>query len=59
MHGPTPLEPMARLQARLTLEGCACPQLLIKRDDCTGLAGGGNKPPITFMKHGGDTSPPP
>ena len=37
-HGPTPIEPMARLSAEL-----GGPQLFIKRDDCTGLAGGGNK----------------
>ncbi|MCP5041887.1 MAG: D-cysteine desulfhydrase [bacterium] len=37
-HLPTPLEPMPRLGARLD-----CPRLWIKRDDCTGLAVGGNK----------------
>lgn len=37
-HGPTPIEPMARLSAEL-----GGPRLFIKRDDCTGLAGGGNK----------------
>ena len=37
-HGPTPIEPMARLSAEL-----GGPHLFIKRDDCTGLAGGGNK----------------
>ena len=37
-HGPTPLEPMPRLSA--ALDG---PTLFIKRDDCTGLATGGNK----------------
>ncbi len=37
---PTPLEEMPRLQAAL---GAACPRLLIKRDDQTGLATGGNK----------------
>jgi L-cysteate sulfo-lyase len=37
-HLPTPLEPMARLSARL-----GGPNLWIKRDDCTGLASGGNK----------------
>ena len=36
-HQPTPLEPAPRLSAQLGIE------LLIKRDDCTGLAGGGNK----------------
>jgi L-cysteate sulfo-lyase len=37
-HLPTPLEPMTRLSARL-----GGPTLWIKRDDCTGLATGGNK----------------
>jgi L-cysteate sulfo-lyase len=37
-HLPTPLEPMPRLSKLL-----GGPQLWIKRDDCTGLAGGGNK----------------
>jgi L-cysteate sulfo-lyase len=37
-HGPTPLEPMENLTRRL---GGA--SLWIKRDDCTGLATGGNK----------------
>lgn len=37
-HGPTPLEPMSRLSAHL-----GGPNLWIKRDDCTGLATGGNK----------------
>ncbi len=36
-HAPTPLEFAPRLSDEL---GC---HLLIKRDDCTGLAGGGNK----------------
>lgn len=38
VHGPTPLEPLPRLSRLL---GGA--DILIKRDDCTGLAGGGNK----------------
>ena len=39
-HLPTPLEPMDRLGAALGFDaGC----LWVKRDDCTGLAGGGNK----------------
>lgn len=39
-HAPTPLEPMDRLARHLGLpEGT----LAVKRDDCTGLAGGGNK----------------
>lgn len=37
-HGPTPLEPLPRLTK--LLDG---PNLYIKRDDCTGLATGGNK----------------
>jgi L-cysteate sulfo-lyase len=37
-HRPTPIEAMPRLSAKL----CG-PRLFIKRDDCTGLAGGGNK----------------
>ncbi len=37
-HLPTPLEPLPRLSAAL-----GGPQILIKRDDCTGLAMGGNK----------------
>jgi len=37
---PTPLQPMDRLGAAL---GFAPGQLLVKRDDLTGLAGGGNK----------------
>ena len=37
-HQPTPIEPMPRLTERL-----GGPNILIKRDDCTGLATGGNK----------------
>lgn len=37
-HLPTPLEPMENLSAQL-----GGPNLWIKRDDCTGLATGGNK----------------
>ena len=37
-HGPTPLEPLRRLS-----EVLGGPNLYIKRDDCTGLATGGNK----------------
>lgn len=37
-HQPTPIEPMSRLSKHL-----AGPNLFIKRDDCTGLATGGNK----------------
>jgi D-cysteine desulfhydrase family pyridoxal phosphate-dependent enzyme len=38
LHAPTPLEPLPRLSAAL-----GGPQLWAKRDDCTGLALGGNK----------------
>jgi L-cysteate sulfo-lyase len=37
-HLPTPLEPMPRLS-----EALGGPTLYVKRDDCTGLASGGNK----------------
>ncbi len=37
-HFPTPLEPMDNLT-----EALGGPRLFIKRDDCTGLASGGNK----------------
>ena len=37
-HLPTPLEPMPRLSRHL-----GGPTLWVKRDDCTGLGGGGNK----------------
>jgi L-cysteate sulfo-lyase len=37
-HLPTPLEPMPRLGAAIGLNS-----LWVKRDDCTGLGGGGNK----------------
>ena len=36
-HVPTPLEPLGNLRPRLELDPYA------KRDDCTGLAFGGNK----------------
>jgi D-cysteine desulfhydrase family pyridoxal phosphate-dependent enzyme len=39
-HLPTPVEPMDRLGAALGMDQGA---LWVKRDDCTGLAGGGNK----------------
>lgn len=44
-HLPTPLEPLPRLRARLQAEhpDRPAPQLLVKRDDQTGLASGGNK----------------
>ena len=37
-HQPTPIEPMVRLSEHL-----GGPNIFIKRDDCTGLATGGNK----------------
>lgn len=37
-HQPTPIEPMPRLTSVL-----GGPELFVKRDDCTGLATGGNK----------------
>lgn len=37
-HWPTPLQPMSRLSAEL-----GGPNIWVKRDDCTGLAIGGNK----------------
>jgi L-cysteate sulfo-lyase len=37
-HGPTPLEPLPRLSQEL-----GGPRIWLKRDDCTGLATGGNK----------------
>src|SRR4051812_4783433 len=57
-HLPTPLEPMHRLGAALDMEPGA---LWVKRDDCTGLAGGGNKarkleyPCAEALGQGGDT----
>lgn len=39
-HLPTPLEPAPRLAAALDMDPDA---LWVKRDDCTGLGGGGNK----------------
>jgi L-cysteate sulfo-lyase len=39
-HLPTPFERMDRLRSAL---GPNCPALYVKRDDCTGLATGGNK----------------
>jgi L-cysteate sulfo-lyase len=37
-HLPTPLEPLPRLS-----EALGGPRIWVKRDDCTGLGGGGNK----------------
>lgn len=42
-HLPTPFEPLPGLTEHLTRSDGAGPALWIKRDDCTGLAGGGNK----------------
>src|SRR5215218_4368832 len=42
-HLPTPLEPLPGLTERLVRADGSGPTLWIKRDDCTGLAGGGNK----------------
>ncbi|MGP4020379.1 D-cysteine desulfhydrase [Saccharopolyspora sp. 5N708] len=42
-HFPTALEPMDRLTAHLREHHAQVPNLWIKRDDCTGLATGGNK----------------
>src|SRR3954468_22032141 len=42
-HLPTPLEPLPRLTEALTRADGGGPNLWVKRDDCTGLAGGGNK----------------
>lgn len=41
--GPTPLQEMTRLRQTLLTEISSCPRLFVKRDDLTGLAGGGNK----------------
>ena len=42
-HLPTPLEPLPRLTAALSSSPGGGPEMWIKRDDCTGLSGGGNK----------------
>lgn len=42
-HFPTPLEPLTRLTEQLRQTHPTAPSLWIKRDDCTGLATGGNK----------------
>jgi L-cysteate sulfo-lyase len=45
-HLPTPLEPLPHRAlglAPVRADGAPLPRLWIKRDDCTGLAGGGNK----------------
>jgi len=41
-HLPTPIEPLERLSAHLA-KGAGGPRIFVKRDDCTGLAFGGNK----------------
>lgn len=42
-HFPTPLERLERLECHLRDRYASVPALWIKRDDCTGLATGGNK----------------
>jgi len=42
-HLPTPFEPLPGLTEHLKRADGGGPTLWIKRDDCTGLAGGGNK----------------
>ena len=42
-HLPTPLEPLPALTDALASASGGGPSLWVKRDDCTGLAGGGNK----------------
>jgi L-cysteate sulfo-lyase len=42
-HLPTPLEPLPALTDALSTASGGGPNLWVKRDDCTGLAGGGNK----------------
>jgi L-cysteate sulfo-lyase len=55
-HLPTPLEPLPRLS-----EALGGPSIWVKRDDCTGLGGGGNKTrKLEFLmaaarQHGADT----
>jgi len=43
IDGPTPLQEMNGLRNALLSEIKDCPRLFVKRDDLTGLAGGGNK----------------
>lgn len=43
MYGPTPFHEMTGLRQAIESLGHSSPRLFIKRDDCTGLAGGGNK----------------
>lgn len=42
-HLPTPFEPLGRLTEALIRPEGGGPEIWVKRDDCTGLAGGGNK----------------
>ncbi|WP_293904726.1 D-cysteine desulfhydrase [Phenylobacterium sp.] len=42
-HLPTPFEPLPGLTEHLARPGGGGPAVWVKRDDCTGLAGGGNK----------------
>lgn len=42
-HFPTPLEPLTSLTQHLRKHYPSVPTLWVKRDDCTGLATGGNK----------------
>jgi L-cysteate sulfo-lyase len=42
-HLPTPIEPLERLSAHLAGTAGRGPRIFVKRDDCTGLAFGGNK----------------
>ncbi len=55
-HWPTPLEPLTRLSAEL-----GGPKIWVKRDDCSGLATGGNKTrKLEYLiadaqQHGADT----
>ena len=41
-HSPTPIDEMPNLSRALSQDGSEL-RLLVKRDDCTGLAFGGNK----------------
>src|ERR1044072_817798 len=60
-HFPTPLEPLTRLTEQLRKTHGDVPTLWIKRDDCTGLATGGNKNPklallvADALREGADT----
>ena len=43
LQGPTPLHSLTRFEDAIRAQMGQCPNLYIKRDDMTGLAGGGNK----------------